>query len=117
MAEEQGQKIITSTWTPGLYEVLLADVRSEIVKTGQKGGSQTKQGVTLVDPGSDTDFIRNNFAKDLGLKGEPVMCSLKVVGYEHRTVPTTKYSITLVDRRGKLHEITTLGLDAITTLP
>ena len=102
----QELEIITSTWTPGLYEVLLANVVSEIERMSSMEGIQTKQGMTLIDPGSDTDFIRNDFAKDLGLKGEPVTCFLKVVGYEHKMVPTTKYNITLVDRRGNLHIVT-----------
>ena len=80
-------------------------------------GVQTKKGMLLIDPGSDTGFIRNEFAEGIGLKGEPVTCFLKVVGNEYRTVPTMKYNITLEDRKGNLHLVTALGLDAITTLP
>ena len=104
-------------WTPGLYEVVLANVVSEINGGSSREGIQTLQGMILIDPGSDTDFIRNDFAKDLGLKGESVTWFLKVVGSEYETVTTIQYNIALEDRKGSLHEITVLGLDAITTLP
>ena len=51
------------------------------------------------------------------MKGEPVTCFLNVVGYKRKRMPTRKYTITLVDRRGNPHVITALGLDEITTLP
>ena len=56
-AEKQG---------PGLYEVYLAPVHP----AGAEAGSVSKAGMVMVDPGSDTNFVRHDFAAALGLRRE-----------------------------------------------
>ena len=95
--------------TPGLFEVYFADfINSE-------GG--VTQGSIMIDAGSDTDYIRHGFAEDLGLRGEPHLCRIKVVDMDYRTVETAKYPVTIVDNGGDRHELVAQGLGSITTLP
>ena len=58
---------------PGLYEVYKAEFG------GMAGRGQA--GTLMIDNGSDTNFVRHEFALSLGLQGEPHRCRLKVVGY------------------------------------
>ena len=95
--------------TPGLYEVYRADF------VGTAGGG--KQGTIMVDGGSNTDYIRHDFAAALGLVGEPHQCRIKVIDTDYRTVQTARYQLTVLDRDGEPHVITALGLESITTLP
>ena len=71
----------------------------------------------MIDSGSDTDYVRHDFAKDLGLEGEPHVCRIKVVDMDYRTVNTAKYALTVVDMDGEQHAIAAQGLGSITTLP
>ena len=68
-AGTQSPETVKNMWSPGLYEVFSANVVSEIVQSSSIEEVQTEPGMILVDPGSDTDFIRNGFAEQLGLQG------------------------------------------------
>ena len=71
----------------------------------------------MVDPGSDTNFVRHQFARQLGIKGEPCHFRLKVVDREARPLQTARYTFEMEDRFGTRHEVVAMGLDDITTLP
>ena len=71
----------------------------------------------MIDSGSDTDYIRHDFAAALGLVGEPHICRIKVVDMDYRTVHTAKYTLTVVDASGEKHVVHAQGLSSITTLP
>ena len=58
---------------PGLYKVYLAPVHSP----DEEDESKVAAGMIMVDPGSDTNFIRHEFAAQLGLQGEPCQLRLK----------------------------------------
>ena len=94
---------------PGLYEVYRAEF------SGRSGQGQA--GTLMIDNGSDTNYVRHEFALSLGLQGEPHRCRLKVVDTDYRLVETAKYHLTVVDKDGKEHQVVALGLDSITTLP
>ena len=94
---------------PGLYEVYSVPVPCV------HDGSVT--GTIFVDPGSDTDYIRHDFARALGLTGVPHRCRIKVVDTDFRTIETARYEFELEDRDGIRHRIHALGLDTVTTLP
>ena len=95
--------------TPGLFEVYTADF------VAQDGSCVP--GTIMIDSGSDTDYVRHGFAKDLGLEGEPHVCRIKVVDMDYRTVNIAKYSLTVVDVDGEPHTVAAQGLGSITTLP
>ena len=69
-----------------------------------------------MDPGSDTEFIRNGLPEQLGLQGDPITCCPKILNKEYRQAPTIKYNLNLEDWRGNLHPVVALGLESITTL-
>ena len=95
--------------SPGLFEVYYADfVRAD---------GQTQKGTVMVDSGSDTDYVRHEFAKELGLTGEPHLCRIKVVDMEYQTVKTAKYALEVMDNEGEKHDIAAQGLASIATLP
>ena len=94
--------------TPGLFEVYSADFVAQ-------DGSRIV-GTIMIHSGSDTDYVRHNFARDLGLEGEPHVCRIKVVDMDYRTVDTAKYSLTVVDVDGETHVVAAQGLGSITTL-
>ena len=94
---------------PGLYEVYAVAVPAV------SGPDQV--GTVLVDPGSDTDYIRHNFARWLGIQGTPYSYFLKVVDSEFVLKKSAKYKFEMVDRFGVVHRISALGLETITTLP
>ena len=71
----------------------------------------------MVDPGSDTNFVRHEFARRMGVKGEPCHFRLKVVDLEARPIQTARYTFELENRFGARHKVVAMGLDAITTLP
>ena len=97
------------TSTPGLYEVYNAEF--------QTTSSSNGRGTVMIDNGSDTNYIRHDFAASLGLVGEAHQCRIKVVDTDYRTVDTARYTVRLVDTDGEVHEVAALGLASITTLP
>ena len=82
-----------------------------------KSEGRSECGTVLVDPGSDTNYIRHDFARVLGLTGTPYDCYLKVVNMEYIHKRTARYLVNIEDRWGTLHVVEALGLDSITTLP
>ena len=95
--------------SPGLYEVY---------KVQMQGGDQgSKLGMVMIDGGSDTDFVRHDYAESLGLTGTPVYCWLKVVDNDYQRRLTKNYTLEVVDRNGERHSIVATGIDSITTLP
>ena len=103
-AEQQG---------PGLYEVYLAPVHP----AGGETGSTSKAGMVMVDPGSDTNFVRHDFAAALGLLRETCQFNLQVVNREACAIDTARYLLQLEDKDSNYHEVLAMGLDEITTLP
>ena len=98
---------------PGLYEVYLAPIHPpEGVPR-----SVTVAGMIMVDPGSDTNFVRHDFARQLGLTGEPCQFRLKVVDREARPIQTARYQVEVEDCEGHRHTVHALGLETITVLP
>ena len=95
--------------TPGLFEVYTAQFVAQ-------DGSRVA-GTIMVDSGSDTDYVRHDFARELGLTGEPHVCRIKVVDMDYRTVHTAKYGLTVEDIDGEQHAVAAQGLGSITTLP
>ena len=95
--------------TPGLFEVYTAEF------VAQDG--RLVAGTIMIDSGSDTDYVRHDFAKELGANGEPHVCRIKVVDMDYRTVNTAKYSLKVVDVDGEHHVVDAQGLGSITTLP
>ena len=71
----------------------------------------------MIDPGSDTNFIRHEFAEALGLQGEDYQLRLKVVDREARSLDTKKYTMEVEDKYGNHHTVLALGLESITVLP
>ena len=94
---------------PGLYEVYAVDMESSL------GHRQLE--TVLVDPGSDTNYVRHDYAKRLGVVGTPYTCYLKVVDVEYLQKETAKYKLEITDKDGAIHKVSALGLDSITTLP
>ena len=103
----------TSVQGPGLYEVYLVTVHAAQSDQGQDG----RQGMVMVDPGSDTTFIRHEFAHQLGLVGNPCHFRLKVVDREARPIETSRYEMIVEDCQGGRHVVSALGLETITILP
>ena len=77
----------------GLYEVYLAQVHADANKATQEGRSA----MVMVDPGSDTTFVRHEFAQELGLVGTPCHFRLKVVDQEARRIDTARYQMMMED--------------------
>ena len=71
----------------------------------------------MVDPGSDTNFICQEYAEALGLEGDPCSFKIKVVDQEVRAIQTCKFVFDVLDKDGDAHEVTALGLPSITCLP
>ena len=71
----------------------------------------------MIDPGADTNFIRNDFARRLNLPGEPCQFRLKVVDQEARPLSTARYYFEVEAKDGSRHVVVALGLDTITVLP
>ena len=94
---------------PGLYEVYSVAIPSRC--------GADKVATIMVDPGSDTNYVRHDFARSLGLDGTPYSCFLKVVDMEYVKKESAKYAFEIVDKEGVGHHIDALGLDTITTLP
>ena len=78
---------------------------------------RSADGMIMVDPGSDTNFIRNDFAVQLGLTGDVCQFRLKVVDLEARPITTTRYTMEVEDKHGERHTVEAMGLDTITVLP
>ena len=95
--------------TPGLFEVYHADFLAK------DGGCIP--GTIMIDAGSDTDYVRHDFAASLGLTSDPHVCRIKVVDMDYCTVHTAKYSLTVTDAAGEAHSIAAQGLGSIMTLP
>ena len=102
----------SSSQGPGLYEVYLAPVHPS-----GEDQERTCPGMILIDPGSDTNFIRHEFARSLGLQGQPCSFRLKVVDREVRSLETTQYQVEVEDKDGQRHLVDTMGLETITVLP
>ena len=103
----------SSRQAPGLYEVYLAPVHPP-------GGDQDvdpSPGMIMIDPGSDTNFVKHEFAKKLGLQGEPCQFRLKVVDREARPIKTARYLVEIEDKDGGRHSVYAMGLETITVLP
>ena len=94
---------------PCLYEVY------QVAAYG--AGPAPCKGTIFMDPGSDTDFIREGFARSLGLTGTPVTRFLKVVGEDYCPVQTVQYEFQLQDIQGQRHSIVAWGLESVTSLP
>ena len=103
--------VAASIQGPGLYEVYLAPVHSA------EEGQEVSPGMIMIDPGSDTNFVRHDFARQLGLTGESCQFRLKVVDREARPIQTTRYHFKIEDGQGVRHDVSALGLETITELP
>ena len=79
---------------PGLYEVYTVPMHTDQYELGQ-GGSL---GMVMVDPGSDTTFVRHKFARKLGLIRRSL--SLSTQGSRPRSTPHR--DIKIPDGRGGL---------------
>ena len=95
---------------PALFEVVSAPISDE-------RGSLTKSANILIDPGSDTDFIREDIAESLGLVGRPVTLYLNVVAQQYSQVESKLYIFSVTDNLGEHHTVQALGLPEITHLP
>ena len=95
--------------TPALYEIYSVAFPAPM--------DAPQVGTVMIDAGSDTDYIRHDFAAALGLQGTPYTLNLKVVDMDYRPMKTAKYDLVIRDRHGDSHEITAIGLETITTLP
>ena len=105
----RAQGMHVSVSTPALYEVVCAQLQGE---------NQTEEdAMVMVDPGSDTDFVRHDIAQRLGLVGERIKCYMQVVDRECKLLETLKYQIRMVDKDGIVHSFPALGVKSITTLP
>ena len=91
-----------STRKPGLYEIY------SVAIPDLRGGVQT--GTILIDPGSDTNYIRHDYTQRLGLQGAPYSCYLKVVDTEYVRKETARYEFDVVDKDRVPHHISALGL-------
>ena len=98
---------------PGLYEVYSVPLHAARDSVNKEG----TPGMLMVDPGSDTNFIKHECARKLGLVGEPCSFRLKVVDREVRTIDTARYQVFVQDQAGEMHLIDALGLETITVLP
>ena len=98
---------------PGLYEVYLAPIHSPEGLPDPRVAS----GMIMIDPGSDTNFIKHEFAKQLGLEGEMCQFRLKVVDRDARPIKTARYRIDVEDCSGVRHVVYAMGLETITILP
>ena len=102
-----------SSQGPGLYEVYLSPIHPPSSQVSQ----ETASGMIMIDPGSDTNFVRHDFAEAIGLSGEECQFRLKVVDRDARPLTTKRYVLEVEDKEGKRHAITALGLESITVLP
>ena len=98
---------------PGLYEVYHVPVH---LPAGE-AEPRSEEGMVMIDPGADTNFIRNDFARRLNLAGEPCQFRLKVVDQEARSLSTARYYFEVEAKDGSRHVVVALGLDTITILP
>ena len=98
---------------PGLYEVYHVPVHLPTGETEPRSAA----GMVMIDPGADTNFIRNDFARRLNLPGEPCQFRLKVVDQEARPLSTARYYFEVEAKDGSRHIVVALGLDTITVLP
>ena len=67
--------------------------------------TEVASGMIMVDPGSDTNFIRHEFALSLGITGEPCQFRLKVVDREARPIKMARYRIDVEDCTGLRHTV------------
>ena len=102
-----------SSQGPGLYEVYLSPIHPPSSQANQVAAS----GMIMIDPGSDTNFVRHDFAEAIGLTGEECQFRLKVVDRDARPLTTKRYVLEIEDKEGKRHAVTALGLESITVLP
>ena len=87
---------------------------SQATRTSQ----ETASGMIMIDPGSDTNFVRHEFAQAIGLLGEECQFRLKVVDRDARPTDDEKIrTLEIEDKEGNRHSVSSLGLDSITVLP
>jgi hypothetical protein len=65
------------------------------------------------DSGSSITLITNRYAKEAGLKGQQVHLGLNGIGDKTQDFITKIYKVPLVDRDGKVHEVSAVGIDEI----
>ena len=70
---------------------------------------------TFFDSRSNTNIVRESFAKRAGLKGQPVLQSFVTTGGQEQVWRTKAYYIPLIDRCGKVHEVMAFSIDTITS--
>ena len=85
-----------SSQGPGLYKVYLAPIHP----SSDQACQETASGMIMVDPGSDTNFVRHNFAQAIGLLGEECQFRLNVVDREARPLTTRRYVLEVEDKEG-----------------
>ena len=95
-----------SSQGPGLYEVYLAPIHPPSSQSVQ----ETASGMIMIDPGSDTNFVRNDFAQAIGLVGEECQFRLKVVDRDARPLTTRRYTLEIEDKEGNRHSVSGLGV-------
>ena len=73
--------------------------------------------VLFLDDGSTCSIITHKLAGWLGLKGREVEQWLEVAGKEYECFKTKLYTLRLRDRTGKVHCLSLMGMDKITSNP
>ena len=68
---------------------------------------------TFWDTGSNRVLINSNFAKELNLKPRSSTVTLNVAGGEKKRIETEMFSLKLIDRNGKSHDIWGYGVENI----
>ena len=68
---------------------------------------------TFWDTGSNRVLINSTFAKELNLKPRSSTVTLNVAGGEKKRIETEMFSLKLIDRNGKSHDIWGYGVENI----
>ena len=79
-----------------------------------KGPNEHSEAIMFTDPGSDLDFVREEFAQKLKLPGRPITLNLRVVNSSYREFKTRVYTLSLIDRHMEEHVIEAVGMPSIT---
>ena len=61
------------------------------IPSSDQTDQETASGMIMIDPGSDTNFVRHDFAQAIGLMGEECQFRLKVVDRDARPLTTRRY--------------------------
>ena len=115
--EATGARTQLSPQTPDRGLGCMKYTRYQCTPTKTLIGEDGTLGMVMIDPGSDTNFIKHEFARKLGLVGAPCNFRLKVVDREARPIDTARYQVLVEDRAGAKHVVDALGLETITILP